>query len=164
MLLAFPRVRGFKFYPVSFWYCFADDGTLRAVMAEVQNTYGEHHDYLMHCSGAPMAWSERPVRIKAMHVSPFIEMDARYTFSFDEPDERLGVRIRDDVEGEPLLFAKLDLRRRRLDDDGLRAVVKEHGPMSLRAMRLIGWQALRLFGMGIRFLPKPPAPAQEVSR
>ena len=164
MLLTFPRVRGFKFYPVSFWYCFADDGTLRAVMAEVQNTYGEHHDYLMHRGGSPMAWSERPVRIKAMHVSPFIEMDARYTFSFDEPGERLGVRIRDDVKGEQLLFAEVELQRRSLDDATLRAVVKEYGPMSLRAMLLIGWQALHLLGKGIKFLPKPPAPAQEVSR
>jgi DUF1365 family protein len=164
MLLAFPRVRGWKFYPASFWYCFGGDGTLRAVMAEVQNTYGEHHDYLVHCDGAPMAWSERPTRAKAMHVSPFIEMDARYTFSFDEPGESLGIRIRDDVEGEPLLFAKVSLERRPLDDETLRAVVADYGPMSLRAMRLIGWQALRLLGKGIRFLPKPAPPAQEVSR
>ena len=164
MLLAFPRVRGWKFYPASFWYCFAGDGTPRAVLAEVQNTYGEHHDYLMHGSGAPIAWSQRPQHVKAMHVSPFIGMDARYTFSFDEPGERLGIRIRDDVEGEPLLFAKVDLERRTLDDATLSAVIGEYGPMSLRAMRLIGWQALRLLGMGIRFLPKPPAPSQEVSR
>jgi uncharacterized protein len=164
MLLAFPRVHGWKFYPVSFWYCFAADGTLRAVMAEVQNTYGEHHDYLMHCSGAPMKWSTRPTHVKAMHVSPFIEMDARYTFSFDEPGDTLGVRIRDVVEGEPLLFAKIALERKPLDDGTLRTVVGEYGPMSLRAMRLIGWQAVRLLGKGIRFLPKPAAPASEVSR
>jgi uncharacterized protein len=164
MLLAFPRVRGWKFYPVSFWYCYTGDGVLRAVLAEVQNTYGEHHDYLMHRGGHPMAWSERPTHTKAMHVSPFIGMDARYTFSFDEPGERLGVRIRDDVEGEQLLFAKIDLERSPFDDETLRAVVRRYGPMSLRAMRLIGWQALRLVGMGIRFLPKPAAPAEEFSR
>ena len=163
MLLTFPRVHGWKFYPVSFWYCFAGDGALRAIMAEVQNTYGEHHDYLMHDGGDPMAWSERPTHVKAMHVSPFIEMDARYTFSFDEPGEKLGIRIKDVVEGEPLLYAKVDLTRKPLDDRVLRTVVGEYGPMSRRAVRLIGWQAVRLLSKGIRFIPKPAPPTREVT-
>ena len=163
MLLAFPRVHGWKFYPASFWYCYSADGTLHAIMAEVQNTYGEHHDYLMHCGGAPLAWSERPTKVKAMHVSPFIEMDARYTFSFDEPGAKLGIRINDVVEGEQLLYAKVDVDRKPLDDRVLRTVVGEYGPMSRRAARLIGWQAVRLLLNGIRFIPKPAPPAQEIT-
>ena len=163
MLLTFPRVNRWRFYPVSFWYCFHDDGTLRAVMAEV-HTYGDHLDYLMHHGGEPMAWSERPRHTKAMHVSPFIEMDALYTFSFDEPGQRLGIRLRDDVEGEPLLYAKVDLGRRPMTDTVLRTVVGEYGSMSLRAVRLIGWQAIRLLGRGIKFLPRPAPPVEEVSR
>jgi DUF1365 family protein len=163
MLLTFPRVGRWRFYPASFWYAFAGDGTLRAIMAEVNNTYGEHHDYLMHASGAAMAWTDKPEVDKVFHVSPFIEMDARYTFSFTEPGEELGVRILDTVAGKPLLLAKIELQRRPLTDEAVRPVIREYGPMSRRAAMLIGLQAARLVGKGIAFIPKPAPPAEDVT-
>ncbi len=164
MLLTFPRIGRWKFYPASFWYCFDGDDAPRAVLAEVQNTYGEHHNYLLHTpDGGPMRWDARPEATKVFHVSPFIEMDARYTFTFTEPGETLGIRILDTVQGEPLLFAKIDLERRPLAAEALDAVVQRYGPMSRRAASLIGWQALRLLGKGIKFLPHPPVPQEETS-
>ena len=62
-LLTFPRVLGFGFYPVSFWYCFHADGTPRAVLAEVHNTFGGHHNYLLHNDGDVFDWArDRPSR------------------------------------------------------------------------------------------------------
>lgn len=55
-LLTMPRVLGYGFNPVSLYYCEHADGRLRAVLAEVHNTFGEHHVYVLHESGAPMAW------------------------------------------------------------------------------------------------------------
>ena len=46
-----------KFYPVSFWYCYHADGTVRAVLAEVQNTFRDHHNYLLHNEGEPFDFS-----------------------------------------------------------------------------------------------------------
>ena len=53
-LQTYPRVLGFTFKPVSFWYATALDGTLRAVVAEVNNTFGERHCYLL--AAAELAW------------------------------------------------------------------------------------------------------------
>ena len=163
MLLTFPRVGRWKFYPASFWYCVAPDGSPRAILAEVQNTYGEHHSYLLHGDDGPMTWSDRPRARKVFHVSPFIPMDAEYTFAFTEPGDSLSVRIDDVVEGSPLLLARIDLERRSLADEQLGAVLREYGPMSRRAATLIGYQAARLLMKGVRFLPKPDAPQREIS-
>jgi DUF1365 family protein len=163
MLLTFPRVGRWKFYPASFWYCLAPDGAPRAILAEVQNTYGEHHDYLLHGEDGPMSWGDHPKARKVFHVSPFIPMDAEYTFSFTEPGDSLSVRIDDVVEGSQLLLARIDLKRRPFSDEQLEAVLREYGPMSRRAATLIGYQAMRLLAKGIRFLAKPEPPQQEIS-
>jgi uncharacterized protein len=55
-LLAFPRLFGFAFNPISMWYCEHRDGTLRAVIAEVRNTFGEKHCYLLASGGEPMPY------------------------------------------------------------------------------------------------------------
>lgn len=163
MLLTFARSRLWSFYPVSFWYCFSADGAPKAVLAEVQNTFGEHHSYLLHARGEAMSWDVKPQVTKAFRVSPFIEMDARYTFTLSEPGDALGISILDVVAGEPLLLAKVDLEGRPLTDEVLGDVSGRLGPMPLRAGALIGYQALRLLARGIRWLKLPPAPQEDLS-
>lgn len=163
MLLSFPRVLGGRFFPVSFWYCFHADGSLRAVLAEVNNTFGEHHNYLLHTGGSPIPWGETLHATKVFHVSPFIAMDARYEFTFTEPDERLGVRLLDIVEGEPLLAAGFSLERRDLRALSLLATVLRYGPMSARAWLFIRLQALRLLSRGVKYRRRPPLPPTETT-
>ena len=78
---------GFGFYPVSMWYCFHADGTPRAVLAEVHNTFGGRHNYLLHNGGDVFDLSSKPTVDKVFSVSPFIPMDARYEFRLTEPGE-----------------------------------------------------------------------------
>lgn len=163
MLLTFARSRLWSFYPVSFWYCYSADGTPRAILAEVRNTFGEHHGYLLHANGEPMRWEDGPEVAKAFRVSPFIGMDARYTFSFGEPGGTLGLSILDVVAGEPLLLAKVMLEGRPLTETALREVSRRLGPMSLRASALIGYQALKLLAKGLPWLKLPPAPEEDLS-
>lgn len=163
-LLSFPRVLGLKFYPVAFWYCFHADGTPRAVLVEVQNTFGEHHNYLLHKNGEPLDLSQEHMSaVKAFHVSPFIEMDARYKFRFSEPQEALSAAIYDYVKGPLLLVASLSLRQRELSDRALLRTVLRYGPMSARAWVLIHFQALRIVLKRIRYIPHTPAPEQETT-
>lgn len=162
-LLSFARAWGFSFFPASFWYCFGADGRLHAVLAEVNNTFGGHHDYLIHDHGAPLDLSVEHLAKKVFHVSPFIGMDAVYRFTFSDPAESLRIRIHDDVQGEPLLVASIDLAEQPLTDAELRRVFGRFGPMPLRAVSLILWQALRLVAKGIRLLPDPGEPDEEVS-
>ena len=80
-LLTFPRVLGFGFYPVSMWYCFHADGTPRAVLAEVHNTFGGRHNYLLHNCGDVFDLGSKPTVDKVFSVSPFIPMDATLRIS-----------------------------------------------------------------------------------
>jgi len=163
-LLTFPRVMGFKFYPVSFWYCFDSDGSPVAVLAEVQNTYRDHHNYLLHDNGRPLRWIERPEAAKAFFVSPFVPLDnARYQFSFSAPSRELTAAIYDFVDGPLLLTSSVSLNSQPLDDKGLLGVVLRMGPMSLRALVLIYWQALRLVLAGVRFYPHPVPPKEDTT-
>ncbi len=162
-VLAFPRGLWFRFYPVAFWYCFHADGSLRAIMAEVHNTFGGRHNYLMHRGGAPMGFSEDLFATKVFHVSPFIGMDARYRFRFTEPGDAVSVSIHEDVEGEPLLIAGFSGRARPLSDGTLRELARRYGPLPLRIWLLIHAQALRLFAKRIRFHQSAGPPKEETS-
>ncbi len=163
-LLTFPRVLGFRFYPVSLWYCFHRDGTPRAVLAEVHNTVGDRHNYLLHNGGAPFDWSGSPEAVKAFWVSPFIPVgDARYVFHFTEPGETLSLSLLDYVHGELVLTASLDLAAEPLTDPALMRRLWRRGPMSAVAFALILWQFVRLLSKGARFLGHTPPPAEETS-
>lgn len=162
-LLTFPRVLGGRFYPVSFWYCFGADGAPRAVMAEVHNTVGGHHNYLLHNGGVPFSWDSRPTVRKVFYVSPFLDMDARYEFAFTPPAEALKVGIYDYVSGPLLLTVTLDLEAQELTDKNIAGAVASYGPMSMRAWTLILSQALRIVTKGIRYRPPQPMPNEETT-
>jgi DUF1365 family protein len=162
-LLTFPRVLGFRFYPVSVWYCVGADGGARAILAEVQNTFHQHHNYLLHRGGDALTWGGELSVDKVFHVSPFIGMNGRYTFHFGRPDERLSVDLLDTVDGSPLLMAGLRLRREDRTDAALARCVGRYGPMSARAWTLIRWQALRLLKRRVPYLRRPGLPPQETT-
>jgi DUF1365 family protein len=77
---------GYVFNPVSFWFCHDRGGALRAVLAEVNNTFGERHNYLVaHADGRPIRDGEALRARKLFHVSPFLAVHGDYRFRF-EPD------------------------------------------------------------------------------
>jgi len=80
-LQTFPRVLGYVFNPVSFWFCHRHDGALRAIVCEVNNTFGERHCYLLD-SGGVMQWGQSHTASKVFHVSPFCAVDGSYRFRF----------------------------------------------------------------------------------
>jgi uncharacterized protein len=163
-LVTFPRVLGARFYPVSFWYCFAADGAPMAVLAEVHNTFRDHHNYLLHNHGKPFDWNSRPVQAKAFYVSPFVQReDVMYGFAFSEPGDQLAVTIRDIVSGEHMLTTSLSLRAGELTDAALLRTVLRYGPVSIVALLLIHWQALKLAFKRVPFFPHTPPPAEESS-
>ncbi len=163
-ILTFPRVLGGRFYPVSFWYCLHADGTTRAVLAEVQNTFRDHHGYLLHNGGAPFDWGSRPRAPKAFYVSPFVQLDdVHYVFSFSEPGETLSVSVTDRTDAGVLLTTALSLTAGELTDASLTRAVRRLGPISARALVLIHWQALRLFLKRVPFYRHTPPPDEEVS-
>lgn len=79
-LHCYPRVLGFAFKPVSFWYCHRADGSLAAVLVEVNNTFGERHCYLL--AGPGLVYGREVRAAKVFHVSPFCRVSGAYRFRF----------------------------------------------------------------------------------
>ena len=162
-LLCMPRLLGYGFNPISLWYCEHADGRLRAVLCEVNNTFGEHHFYLLHEHGEPLPTPFRARATKRLHVSPLIGMHAEYAFQLAPPGERLAVHIREYAAEGLMLVATLAGRARELTDGNLLRAVAALPLMTLKVMAAIHWQALRIWLAGASYHRKPPAPREEVS-
>lgn len=162
-LLCLPRVLGYVFNPLSIWYCRHRDGSLRAVLCEVSNTFGERHGYLLHEDGASMEWPVRQTRQKRFHVSPFIQMGAHYRFRLAEPGETLALTIREYTdEGLMLSAAQAGEAHPVTTRTLLRALIGLPF-VTWKVMVMIHWQALKIWLKGAPFYRKPPPPREEVS-
>ncbi|MEO3690145.1 DUF1365 domain-containing protein [Roseateles paludis] len=162
-LHTFPRVLGFVFKPVSFWYCERADGSLAAIVAEVNNTFGERHVYVL--SGPQLAWGHEQVADKVFHVSPFCSTSGRYRFRFMRTADRLVARVdHDDALGQPLLQTSQSGRLQPLTPASARAVCLAMPLMTLGVVLRIHWQALQLWLKRVPFFRKPEPPSQFVSR
>ena len=97
------RVLGFVFNPLTVFWCHDHQGVLRHVIAEVHNTYGGRHAYLLPPTG------DQPAAVKkALYVSPFNEVDGYYLVRAPEPDDRLDVTISLHRENKPAFVATID--------------------------------------------------------
>jgi DUF1365 family protein len=160
-LLCLPRLLGFGFNPIAIWYCEHRDGTLRAIVAEVRNTFGEKHCYLLASGGRPIAYEGPHDKDKCFHVSPFLDLAGRYQFRFGEPGETVRVLIHETREGAPLLDATLAGERRALTDGALLREALLMPWMTLKVVAGIHWEALKLWLRGARFHRKPAPPEPE---
>lgn len=159
-VLTFPRILGFVFNPVSFFYCFGEgaDG-VEAVVAEVSNTpWNERHLYVLHGGIDRGRGGEHRYRFaKAFHVSPFLPMDLGYDWRFTEPGATIAVHMDVQQRGRTIFEATLDLERREATGANLAAALRAHPLLPWRAVAAIYWQALRLRVKGAPFFEHPAA-------
>ena len=167
-LHTYPRVLGYTFKPVSFWYCHRLDGSLRAIVVEVNNTFGERHCYLL---DEPQYGQELRAD-KVFHVSPFCTLAGGYRFRF----------LRSEKNGGQKTVARIDYHDS-LDDDAaallqtsvsgtlepvtaasLRKALWRYPAMTLGVMARIHWQAFRLWRKQVPFVSKPDSPQYPVTR
>jgi hypothetical protein len=161
-VLTHPRVLGYVFNPVSFWYCYDEGDRLALVVAEVNNTFGDRHSYVLSVAGA------RPVETdgvpgyewrqkKLMHVSPFMAPDAgSYRFEVAPPAERIAVGIELTRAGETSLRARLSLSRLPLTDRAIASALVRYPFLTLKVVAAIHYEALRLWAKGAPFWSRPP--------
>lgn len=165
VLLTLPRMLGYVFNPVSFWFCRDRAGALRTVLCEVNNTFGESHCYLVHHDDRrpvePDAWLQGR---KAFHVSPFLPVEGGYRFRFCLEADRAHVDVNyHDAEGL-VLATSVAGRREGLSD---RTVVRRflcNPIMTLAVVARIHWQALQLWRKRAKFHSKPAPPTEFVTR
>lgn len=161
-LQTYPRVLGHVFKPVSFWFCEHTDGTLAAVVVEVNNTFGERHCYLLR--GPGLAWGREQQAAKVFHVSPFCRVEGGYRFRFLRAGDRLVCRVdHDDAQGT-LLNTSLSGRLQPLTARSARAAFFAMPALTLMVVARIHWQALRLALKRVPFFSKPQPPERFVTR
>lgn len=165
-LHTYPRVLGYSFKPVSFWYCHASDGSLRAVVAEVNNTFGERHCYLLDAPryGVPCTAD------KVFHVSPFCPVRGQYRFVFmrtQPPGQtpRTVARIDyADAPGEPVLInTSVSGQLQTLDARSVRRALWRYPAMTFGVVARIHLQAVRLWFKRTPFFRQPDPPRDFVT-
>ena len=161
-MLTHCRVFGYVFNPVSFFYCHDPQGELAVMVAEVNNTFGDRHCYVLPVSASERVavpagrerfrWTAK----KLMHVSPFFPMDGSYLWEFDVPAERLYARVDVTVRGARQFTASLALTRTELTDAALGLALVRYPLMTAKVMAAIHWEALKLWWKGAPFHSQPP--------
>ena len=161
-LHTYPRVLGYAFKPVSFWHCLRSNGTLAAIVVEVNNTFGERHCYLL--AGPGLAYGREQRARKVFHVSPFCAVQGDYRFRFMRTAERTVACIDHDDDAGPLLRTSVSGHLVPLTARTLRAAFFGMPLMTLGVILRIHWQAIQLWSKRVPFFRKPAPPQALVSR
>ena len=162
-LLTQPTFAGYIFNPVSFWLAL-DGADVLAVIAEVNNPWGDRHSYLCHLPDfAPITPDARMHATKLMHVSPFQDVAGNYQFNFDIRPDRIAIRI-GYKNGPDGVIATLTGGRQPLSKLSILRALLRRPTGALRTITLIHWQALKLKLKGASYRTRPTPPEQEVSQ
>ena len=162
-LLTMPRILGFAFNPISLYFVQNTDDILKAVIYEVNNTFGDRHSYIL-----PVRNDDRHIHqhaTKRLHVSPFMDTrDMAYDFDLTAPEDRFALNIRlMRKTSQKMLFASFVAERRALSDKTLLSLFAAMPLMTLKVVWGIYWEALKIWLKGIGLKPKPPTPKSSVS-
>jgi DUF1365 family protein len=144
---------------------------LRAIVCEVNNTFGERHCYLLDTGGV-MPWGVSLTAKKVFHVSPFCAVEGSYRFRFmrttqtveGEPIERIVARIDYEDDEGPLLLTSVSGVLSQLSNASATEACLRHPLMTFGVIARIHWQALRLFIKRVPFFSKPLPPTSPLSR
>ena len=155
-MLAHARVLGHVFNPLTVYWCHRPSGALECVVAEVHNTYGQRHCYLLHTDQAGRADTA-----KEFYVSPFFPVDGWYRMALPEPGERLAVTITLHRPDGSTFAASVRGRRRPATAAGLLRSAVRHPASTAAVSGRIRWQGVRLYARGLRPRPRPRHVPQE---
>ncbi|MGB3486349.1 MAG: DUF1365 family protein [Mycobacterium sp.] len=145
------RVLGYVFNPLSLFWCHDADGEVRAVIAEVHNTYGGRHAYLL-----PPDQSRPTTVPKKLYVSPFNAVEGHYQVRAPRPDDKLDVTITLHRENHPAFVATLRGTRRKATTGRL-ARLQLTAPLA----PLMGALSIRVQGITLWLRRVPVVPCEQ---
>lgn len=161
-LLCYPRLFGYVFNPITVYFCHWSDGSLAAMIYQVDNTFGDRHSYVIPVA-KDVGRAIHQQCDKVLHVSPFMSMDMIYRFRIAPPDASVAVAVEVlDAEG-PILEALFVGRRVELTDRALALAFLRYPLMTFKVIAAIHWEAFRLWRKGLCFRRRPVAPTHQVT-
>ncbi len=157
-LVCYPRVFGYVFNPLSVYFCHQENGSLRAVVYEVNNTFGERKSYVV-----PVALGAAPVIAqrcaKQLYVSPFTSSVGQYRFHVLPPGDRLVIGVAFATDQGATLKTHFRGQRRALTDESLVYLMLQHPLMTLKVTAAIHLEAARLWRKGVPTVARHSSPA-----
>ncbi|MDN5750907.1 MAG: DUF1365 domain-containing protein [Pseudonocardia sp.] len=156
LMLANARVLGYVFNPLSVYWCHRADGTPACVVAEVHNTYGERHCYLLHPDGAGAAETA-----KDFYVSPFLTVEGTYRMMLPLPGERLSVAVTLRQDGATALTATVTGTRRPATPASLARMLVRRPLMTHRTSASIRRHGIALWLRRLPVVRRPKHTPQE---
>lgn len=158
-LACYPRIFGQVFNPLSVFYAYGADGEPVAMIYQVRNTFGESHTYACRIEAGDLTPAGiRQSRSKLFYVSPFIELDMRYNFRMNLPDDRIKWRILETDASGPLLAATYSGVRKKLTTGSILACLLQFPFLTWKIVGGIHYEALKLWLKGVRYVPRPAPP------
>ncbi len=142
-LVTMPRMLGYIFNPVSFYFIFDEEGHPIAALAEVSNTFREMKLYLI--TERDDEGNFRLVAPKHFYVSPFSTPDLSFDFKLRLPGETLEIHINDQDGSRLTLLSAMTGKRVALTSRNLAWLTLRHPLVTLRVIFLIHWNALLLW-------------------
>ncbi|WP_432133701.1 MULTISPECIES: DUF1365 domain-containing protein [unclassified Streptomyces] len=150
LMLTHGRVLGYVFNPLTLYWCHGPDGDLRCVVAEVHNTYGGRHAYLLRPDEAGRADTD-----KRFYVSPFFPIDGRYRMRLPPPGRHLELAVHLDRGEGRALTATVSGTRRPATPAALLRMALRHPWAPLVAAAAIRFHGIRLYLRGLPVQPRP---------
>jgi DUF1365 family protein len=162
MLLTFPRVFGYTFNPVSFYFCFRKSGDPFCAIAEVSNTFKERKRFLLPTTGSELSNRFELRAPKHFYVSPFAKLDIEFHFRLRVPNSRMSILV-DDYEGpNRILTTSLTGRQKALTNSRLAWFTLRYPLITLKVIFLIHFQALLLYLKRIPLIGKAANPELQI--
>ena len=147
-LLTHLRYFGHCFNPVSFYYCYDDTDTrVEYILAEITNTpWRERHAYVLNAKQSMEKGLNKHFSFsKNFHVSPFMDMDFRYDWRFEDPGESLRIHMVNFKKEVKFFEAMLTMQRQEFSSTALAWVLMRFPAMTIKVLAMIYWQAFRLW-------------------
>ncbi|MGC9269236.1 DUF1365 domain-containing protein [Acidiphilium sp.] len=160
-LMTIPRIIGYAFNPISFYFCADADGRLGAVLHEVNNTFGDQIAYVIPV--APGAGLIRQRVAKAMHVSPLFDMQGRYDFTFTRPGPKFRLSLRYGAETRRM-SATMVLDATPATDNAMRGQLVRMPLVAIKVIAAIHWEAIKTLARGAKFHREPARTHQPIIR
>lgn len=159
LLWCSPRILGYTFNPLSVYFCHDENGHVYALVYQVHNTFGQSHSYVAAVDkNEQAAGSIRQSADKRFYVSPFLDMDLRYNFRINPPEEKLKIRILEHDQEGPILAASFFGHRKPLNGANLLLGICKTAGLTWKITAGIHFEAVKLWLKGISIRPRPAAP------
>lgn len=137
------RMLGYVFNPVSFYFCYDEQGTCNFVVTEISNTFGEMKLFLVDAKNGEKFEQNAE---KYFYVSPFTDMDTEFEFRYKVPDAKLNIQINvKEKTGDKFFISTLTGDKQVLNDARLCWYLIRFPFITIRVMAAIHWQAMLLW-------------------